>query len=140
MVGVSSPVAEIGVSLRHGVGQGRQMFNRYNFGYMTASDSMFDSRRGFSGTTYPMKILPRSELLDEGDCQVLALAHILYSAISCVRCSSLMRSGIRHVLTRDHTVLPATHTFIHIRNERSQPQSVTVLWPVLISRPTEGGG
>ena len=40
------------------------------------------------------------------------------------------------------TVLPATHTFIHKWNEPScltpQPQSITALWPVLISRPAEG--
>ena len=45
------------------------------------------------------------------------------------------------MLTRDHTVLPATHTFIHEWNEPSclysQPQSITALWPVLITRPTE---
>jgi len=46
------------------------------------------------------------------------------------------------VLTRDHILLPATHdTFIRIRNESTihpaftpQPQSITALWPVLISR------
>ena len=27
----------------------------YNFGCMIASDTMFDSRGGFSGSTYPMK-------------------------------------------------------------------------------------
>ena len=27
----------------------------YNFSYMTASDTLFDSTGGFSGTTYPMK-------------------------------------------------------------------------------------
>ena len=45
-------------------------------------------------------------------------------------------------LTRDHTVLPATHTLIHKWNEPpcffSQPQSITALWSVLIFRPTEG--
>jgi len=44
-------------------------------------------------------------------------------------------------LTRDRTVLPATHTFIHKWNEppafTPQPQSVTALWPVLIFRPAE---
>jgi len=38
-----------------------------------------------------------------------------------MRNSSLKRSGIRHVLTRDHTVLPATHTFIHKWNESYMP-------------------
>ena len=41
-----------------------------------------------------------------------------------------------------HAVLPATHTFIHEWNEpsclHSQPQSITTLWPVLISRVTDG--
>jgi len=41
------------------------------------------------------------------------------------------RSG-QHVLTKDHTDLPATHMFIHNWNEPSclypQPQSVTALW------------
>jgi len=27
----------------------------YNFSYMIASDTLFDSRGGFSGTSYPMK-------------------------------------------------------------------------------------
>ena len=27
----------------------------YNFSCMTASDTLFDSRGGFSGTSYPMK-------------------------------------------------------------------------------------
>ena len=27
----------------------------YNFSSMTASDTLFDSRGGFSGTSYPMK-------------------------------------------------------------------------------------
>ena len=40
------------------------------------------------------------------------------------------------MLTSDHTVLPATHTFIH--KFTPQPQSVTALYPVLISRPAEG--
>ena len=43
-----------------------------------------------------------------------------------------------------YTVLPATHTFIHKWNEpylsafTPQPQSITALWLVLISRPAEG--
>ena len=32
----------------------------YNFGCMTASDTLFDSRGGFSGTGYPVKTEPRS--------------------------------------------------------------------------------
>ena len=50
------------------------------------------------------------------------------------------------MLTRDHTVLPATHTFIQKWNEpylplliTPQPHSITALWPVLISCPAEGG-
>jgi len=42
----------------------------YNFGCMIASDTLFDSRSWFSGPGYPMKTLPRSELLHVGDCQV----------------------------------------------------------------------
>jgi len=48
------------------------------------------------------------------------------------------------MLTMDHAVLPATHTFIDKWNEPylpllpMQPQSVTALWPVLIFHPDEG--
>ena len=47
------------------------------------------------------------------------------------------------MLTRDHTVLPATHTFTHKCNEpylllTARLQSVAALWLVLISRPAEG--
>jgi len=48
------------------------------------------------------------------------------------------------VLTKDHTVLPVTHTFIHKWNEPYLPllhpllQSVIALWPVLIFCPAEG--
>jgi len=46
------------------------------------------------------------------------------------------------VLTRDHTVLPVTHTFIHftewaIPAFATEPQSVTALWPVLIFCPAQ---
>ena len=46
------------------------------------------------------------------------------------------------MLMRDHTVLPATHTFIHKWNKPYLPllpqlQSVTALWLVLIFCPTE---
>ena len=47
-------------------------------------------------------------------------------------------------VTRDHTVLPATHTFIQMEWTTAaalrspQPQSITALWLVLISRPAEG--
>jgi len=30
----------------------------YNFGCVVASDTLFDSRCGFSGTSYPMKTQP----------------------------------------------------------------------------------
>jgi len=46
------------------------------------------------------------------------------------------------MLPGDHTVLPATHTFIHKWNIipafTPQQQIVTTLWPVLIFRPAEG--
>jgi len=45
------------------------------------------------------------------------------------------------LITRDHTVLPATHTFIHIWNESSCLSPAAehrCIWPVLISRPAEG--
>jgi len=44
------------------------------------------------------------------------------------------------VLTTDHTVLPAAHTFtVPIPACAAQPQSITALWwLVLISRPAEG--
>ena len=32
----------------------------YNFGCMIASDTLFDSRSGFSGSSYPMKTQPIS--------------------------------------------------------------------------------
>ena len=46
-------------------------------------------------------------------------------------------------MARVKSVLPATHTFIHKWNEpylpfTPQPQSITALWLVLISHPTEG--
>ena len=34
----------------------------YNFSCMTASDSLFDSRGGFSGSSYPMKTYPTSRV------------------------------------------------------------------------------
>jgi len=46
------------------------------------------------------------------------------------------------MLMRDHTVLPATRTFIHKWNKPYLPllpqlQSITALWSVLIFHPTE---
>jgi len=38
------------------------------------------------------------------------------------------------MLTRDHTVLPATHTLLQSAFI-PQSQNVTALWPVLILRP-----
>ena len=35
-------------------------FVGYNFSCMIASDTLFDSRGGFSGSSYPMKTLPIS--------------------------------------------------------------------------------
>jgi len=50
-----------------------------------------------------------------------------------------------HVLTRDHTVLPATHMFIHTWNETYllltpaiECYQCTTPWLVLISRLSEG--
>jgi len=56
---------------------------------------------------------------------------------------SSLGAQVWHVLTRDHTVLPATHTFIHKWNEPYLPLTacrkvVAALWLVLISRPAEG--
>jgi len=34
----------------------------YNFSRMIASDTLFDTRGGFSGTSYPMKTYPRSRV------------------------------------------------------------------------------
>jgi len=34
-------------------------FVGYNFGSMIASDTLFDSKGGFSGSSYPMKTEPR---------------------------------------------------------------------------------
>jgi len=53
-----------------------------------------------------------------------------------------------HVLTSNHTVLPATHhTFMHEWNEPSailplipQPQRITALWLVLTYVPQRVGG
>jgi len=46
------------------------------------------------------------------------------------------------VLTSNHTTLPATYTFIHEGNWLSclysLPTTIIALWPILISRPTEG--
>ena len=35
---------------------------RYNFGCVIASDTLFDSRGGSSGSSYPMKTWPRSRV------------------------------------------------------------------------------
>ena len=52
-----------------------------------ASDTLFDSRVGFSGSTYLSKTLPQSELLHAGDCQVArALADILGFGRSRIAC------------------------------------------------------
>ena len=34
---------------------GFSAFDGYNFGHMIASDTLFDSMGGFSGSSYPMK-------------------------------------------------------------------------------------
>jgi len=44
-------------------------------------------------------------------------------------------------INEDHTILPATHTFIYKGNELYLPllpSRITALWRVLISRPAEG--
>ena len=61
----------------------------------------------------------------------------------CVIFISKVLMSAPHVLRRDHTVLPATHTFMCIWNEplpafTPKSQSITALWPVLISRPAQG--
>jgi len=55
MMGSGHPPLRSVVLLRHGVGAGK-LSNHYNFGCMTASDSLFTVRSGFSGSSYPMKI------------------------------------------------------------------------------------
>ena len=35
---------------------------RYNFGCMIASNTLFDSMGGFSGSSYPMKTQPKSSV------------------------------------------------------------------------------
>jgi len=68
MVEVLPPMAEIGCSLGAWDGAGKPL-NRYNFGCMIASDSMFDSRGGFPRRPIQQTFL-RLELLHVGDCQV----------------------------------------------------------------------
>jgi len=57
---------------------------------------------------------------------------------------SSLGAQVWHVLTRDHTVLPATHAHVYPQVEstvpafKPQPQSVAALWLVLVSRPGEG--
>ena len=87
-------------------------------------------------------------------CHVTRNAHVaaLLSKVKRQRRRSVRRLIMKHIskalrmarVRRDHTVLPAIHTFIHEWNESSclysQPQSIAALWPVpaiLISRPTE---
>ena len=67
--------------------------------------------------------------------------------ISCFDCYSIKIwrhttkvRKMRHMLQRDHTLLPATKTFIHIGMSHAawtpQPHSINALGPVLISHPT----
>ena len=55
---------------------------------------------------------------------------------------SSVTAQVRHMLTRDQTVLPATHTFIHKLNKPYLPLTPSrrelPQWLVLISCPTEG--
>jgi len=69
MMAVPPSTTEIGCSLGTWSGAGK-CSNRYNFGCVTASDSLFDSTGGFSVSTYPVKKMPRLELLQADDCQV----------------------------------------------------------------------
>ena len=69
-VGIPSPTAEIGCFLG-AWDDAHKHSSQYNFGRMTASNSVFDSSDGFSGSTYPMKTLPWSELLHMGNCQAV---------------------------------------------------------------------
>jgi len=55
MEAVPHPPLTSAVSLVWGRGWGRSTSNRYNFGCMTASDSLFDSMGRFSGSSYRMK-------------------------------------------------------------------------------------
>jgi len=48
MVGSHHPTSEIGHALWW------KVLNRYNFGCVTAGDSLFDSRGGFLGSYYPL--------------------------------------------------------------------------------------
>ena len=56
--------------------------------------------------------------------------------------TSRLKRSEWHVLTRDHTVFPTTHTFIHEWNEPSCLSSPVAayhrLWPVFISSLTDG--
>ena len=55
-----------------------------------------------------------------------------------MRYSCVKRSGW-HVLTTDHTVLPATHTYgMSHPAFTPQTQSITALWLLIIFRPAEG--
>ena len=64
--------------------------------------------------------------------------------VQCVYSYSSLGARVRHVLTRDHTVLPATHTLIHKWDESYLPLTPAAercrTWLVLISRhgPAEG--
>ena len=55
----------------------------------------------------------------EGQKEVKDRTLIVYSAFSSELTSKVLKMARVVVLTRDHTVLPATHTFIHEWNEPS---------------------
>jgi len=69
MVVVSPTTAEIGCSI--GVGAGKPL-NQCNFGCVIASGSVFDSRDGFLGPSYPTKTAVKIESLRD-----VAMATIL---------------------------------------------------------------
>jgi len=59
----------------------------------------------------------------------------LYSALSWP--THLYGAQVRHVLSRDHTVLPVTDVYT-LPAFTPQLQSITTLWPVLNFHPAEG--
>jgi len=47
---------DVAMAINFGMQFAITVFVGYNFGCMIASDMLFDSRGGFSGSSYPMKI------------------------------------------------------------------------------------
>jgi len=71
--------------------------------------------------------LTHSYLIDHTDLQnvltlyLLSVKHVVVSVDLFSALSWLISKALWHVLTRDHTVLPATHTFIHNWSEPYLP-------------------